>query len=468
MSKGQIVPNQLKLDLYHESGFFFGTKYERCEFVGKPADADGHILVAGTPGSGKTMGVAIPTLMTWKGIQIIIDVKGDLHRHWLWLNRHTGKKVKVFSPAFPEGSCRYDPFLFLHHGGETNLAGNARDLALALMPLLPTIKDPVWVKAAQAYLTGVVIYCFNEGLSFIDTMLKIQLESIDELITEIMQTGNIIAKLQVGQLHKVQKKVIANIGMELNSLATLVTDPAIATAFSTEERCHKIDWLKLNDTTSEPFDIILEFPEAKLEQWKPMTMLMIGQLIRALEQRPERSYEKDKGTPPILVMLDEFPRLGKISAIKEGLATLRSRGVTFALFVQGLAQLDEEYGSTAARVIAELCAYKVVLNVADFASQSYFAELVGTTETISRSINLNIDPYDGSYTNLGRSFSEAREPIIYSHEFLTQNDVVLITPHGFCRVDKRLYVRNRDMFLMPQLLKSRDYHIQNPLTYSYA
>ena len=295
------------------------------------------------------------------------------------LNKYTDKKVKIFSPGIPECSSGYDPYSLLRHGGDESLAGNARDLALSLLPLMPSIKDPVWIKATQALLTGAIIYYFDLGFSFVDTMAEIQLKPVTELIAEIMDedSDNMAAKVQVSQLQKVENKVIVNAGMELSQRATLVTDPAIITAFYSVDRHSMIDWKELNFATEEPFDIILEIPEAKLEQWKPMTMLMLNQLIRALMQRAERSYNDGEEAPPVLVMLDEFARLGKVSAIKEGLATLRSRGVTFALFIQGLAQLDEEYGATAARVIAELCAYKVVLNAADPASQKYFSDLSG-------------------------------------------------------------------------------------------
>ena len=437
------------------------------EYIGKPAGEDGNILINGLPGGGKTMAVVIPTIMTWRGIQVIVDVKGDLARFWYLFNKHTEKKVKIFSPGMPDGSSRYDPFMLLRHGGNENLAGNARDLALSLMPLMPAIKDPVWIKATQALSTGAIIYYFDLGLSFVDTMVEIQLKPVTELIAEITDDDNIAAKIQVAQLQKVDSKVIVNVGMELSNLATLVTDPAIITAFSPNDKHGAIDWMELNFSSNEPFDIILEIPEAKLEQWKPMTMLMINQLVRALMQRAERSYKVGEEAPPVLVMLDEFARLGKVSAIKEGLATLRSRGVTFALFIQSLAQLDETYGATAARAIAELCIYKAVLNAADPASQKYFSDLVGTTESTQRSVSVDNDPLDGRITGLGRSVSETREPIIYAHEFLTQKDVVLITPYGFCRVDKKLFVKNRDMFLMPQLLKNRDYALQNPISYTY-
>lgn len=92
--KGDVIPEVLDLNLYSESGFHFGSKFEPNGFVGKPDHEDGHILCVGPPGSGKTAALVIPSMMTWRGCQIIVDVKGDLYRHWLRLNKHTGKKIK--------------------------------------------------------------------------------------------------------------------------------------------------------------------------------------------------------------------------------------------------------------------------------------------------------------------------------------------------------------------------------------
>ena len=84
---GDVIPEILDLNLASDSGFFFGTKYEPNGYVGKPASQDGHILVAGVPGSGKSMGVVIPTLMTWRGSQVVLDIKGNLlhYKHQLIL-----------------------------------------------------------------------------------------------------------------------------------------------------------------------------------------------------------------------------------------------------------------------------------------------------------------------------------------------------------------------------------------------
>jgi len=454
LREGNVIPEELKLGLYDESGFFFGMKHEHNIYIGKPAHKDGHILIAGTPGSGKTQAIVIPSMMTWSGIQIIIDVKGNLSRHWYGLNKHRGKQLKVFSPGAPKyASCGYDPYALFRHDGPNKVVGNARDLALALMPLLPTVKDPVWVKATQNFLTGAFIHYFTLGATFAETMIAIQKKPLSELLQEIVDDDNFAAMVYVSKLKDVQDKVLANIGMELNDLANLVIDPALLTSYDADEQCGLLDWVELSMAT-EPFDVILEFPEENLERWQPLLMLMINQLIKVLERRPERTYKQGKELPPILVMLDEFPRLGKVSAIINGLATLRSRGVTFALFVQSWAQLEETYGSITARVIAEICAYKIVLDASDAASQECFSKMTGTTESTQRSVNVNHDPTNGRPTGYGKGISEMREPIIYPHEFISQSDVVVISRHGFFRVDKVQYVDNQKMFMLPQIQAS--------------
>jgi type IV secretion system protein VirD4 len=190
---------------------------------------------------------------------------------------------------------------------------------------------------------------------------------------------------------------------------------------------------------------------------------MLNQLIKSLEQRPERTYGKGSELPPVLLLLDEFPRLGNISAIENGLKTLRSRGVTFALFVQSLADLEKIYGPETARVIADICSFKLVLGVTDVISQEYFSKAVGTIESIQRNAGINFNPLSGMFFGYGMNISETREPIIYPHEFLTLKDVVVINPHnGFCRVDKIMFHEHEDMFLRPQQLQNQKNVEQTP------
>jgi type IV secretion system protein VirD4 len=110
--------------------------------------------------------------------------------------------------------------------------------------------------------------------------------------------------------------------------------------------------------------------------------------------------------------------------------------VTVSLFVQSLAQLDAIYGEDERRIILDNCRYKAILNATDADSQAYFSRLVGTCEVEKESRGVQYDVDDGVETGRGSHWNKTREPIIHPHEFATLEDVVLITPKGFCRVNK--------------------------------
>ena len=110
--RGNAIPNWMRLDLRQDGGFHLGTEMGAgSHYIGKPQHKDGHILVIGGPGSGKTRGIVIPTLYTWQGHTVVFDIKtrGSLLQNCQKASRLMGKKLLVFSPA-QTGGLRYDPF----------------------------------------------------------------------------------------------------------------------------------------------------------------------------------------------------------------------------------------------------------------------------------------------------------------------------------------------------------------------
>jgi len=177
---------------------------------------------------------------------------------------------------------------------------------------------------------------------------------------------------------------------------------------------------------------------------------MVNQFLTHFERRLENNKY------PILFMLDEFPRLGKINSILDGLATLRSKKICICLIIQSLAQLDTIYGQDERKVISDTCAFKAVLGATDADTQEYFSRLVGTYEKSVTSHGTNKTLY-----SLNRGIStntyEHEKRIIPPHEFGILDDIVLLTPFAmpldipqnsnatacFCRVKKCPYYLER-------------------------
>jgi len=405
------------------SGFFFFGKKSGVNIT-KSEDKDEHILIVGGSGSGKTSCIAIPSLLTWEKPVFCIDIKGELYE-----NTHKiRKKIKRFNPEVAD-SFGYDPFYLL--GKTNNIAQETKAIATALIPIPPDIKDPFWLRSAQNMLTGFILHFYDLKYTFIDTMHKIQTTPIGELIDSAYDTTKTEkAKVFLNAFRDMETKVLAGIYGELcNHIDIFATDEEIIKCLSTKENITPEDLEHGND-------VFICVPQHLLGQWKNLFTLIVSQFLRHFEKRPEMT------ATPILFLLDEFPRLGKLDVTVEGLATLRSKKITFCPIIQSLAQLDLIYGQFARRVIVENCRYIAILNATDVESQEYFSKLVGTYEPIKTTHNQNYEPITNwkAGTSTARAMAE-KMPIIKPEEFATLPDIVLLTPMGFTRIEKAPYYK---------------------------
>jgi type IV secretion system protein VirD4 len=228
-------------------------------------------------------------------------------------------------------------------------------------------------------------------------------------------------------------KTLKGIYAELTRHVVLyVTDDDIEKALSKE---FPDEYIKPKDLEKD--DIYIMIPEYLLEDWKNLLTLMISQFLTYFERR------KDRESTAILFLLDEFARLGKIERMTNALATLRSKGITICLILQSLAQLDLIYGKETRSVMCDTCSYKAILSASDPDTQKAFSELVGTYDrhklTYSRNKNYTIFPIPSAGRGEGISVTTEDRKIIKPEEFATLPDIVLLTPFGFFRVEKKYH-----------------------------
>lgn len=425
-------------------GVYFGEKKGICNAVQrvcgadrsevKRIDEDGNVAINGGPGSGKTTCCVIPTLSRWKdGTFAAIDIKGDLKR--IYDKRHPGSKSKVFSLRGDSG-CTYDPFTFIRQDGEDNRVANVRELVNALLPLPVDIKDPVWIQSAREILTAAFLYYEEIGVIFTDAVLSTMSTPLDKLIDNICEYGSDTSRIFInnfiGDTTLSDSKFLVGIMQEItNRLSIFATDLRVINALTPSE--NQLRWTDL-----ESHSIFLSVPEDRLEQYGPVLTMMMTQLIRTLERRPEKYSPEGANKRPILLMLDEFPRLGKIEVISSAVSTLQSKNVTICLVFQSLAQLDAIYGRETRRILLDNCTYKAILGAGDAETQKYLSDLCGTTPVIHRNRSTS---YDSNKQVMGYSeqISVNHEPAIRPHEFAMLKDIVLLTPKGAERVKKVPY-----------------------------
>lgn len=403
-------------------GFIFGRK--RGKYVRKADSADGHMLVVGGAGSGKSSCLAIPSLVAWKQRVFAVDIKGELSKK---TGKHRPDK-RVFNPLVGD-SPGYNPYYLLR--SSRNPAQDAKEIALSIIAKPENIKDPFWIDGAQNLLTAAVLYFFDAGYSFVETIEAVQSMPVQGLICLIHNGESAAAKMYVNQFADMDIKTLSGIYAELSNHIML-----FATDLDIQDCLARTDTITPEDLENGK-DIFLNIPEDKIEQWKPLLTLIVNQFLKHFERRP------DEGATPVLFLLDEFPRLGKVEAAINGLATLRSKKITIAVFVQSLAHLDMIYGKEARQVIADNCQYKAILNATDAETQEYFSRLVGTYDKKKKSQNANYEQYTGMGKGTGASQTTEEKRIIKPEEFATLQDIILLSPYGFARIGKTPYYKTK-------------------------
>lgn len=376
------------------------------QLVTKPPALSGHLLVVGGTGSGKSRGVAIPTLLRWPGGALVIDVKRELWERTAG-QRNTRSDTFCFDPEMRDGDC-YDP---IRYAGTVD---GAQELARYLVPE-PKHGDAFWARAAQGLLAAAAFEGAKEGQSLAEVAGRLcEVPAID-LVEQLRNSRHREARMLAALAADMPEKTLGGVVSELRSqLLTLAADPNIARATDPGgSRRWGPEVLDYGAT------VYLRISERQITQYGKLFALMIGQILRHMATRPENAEV------PVLLMLDELPRLGKMPGLVEALATLRSRNVHMALVIQSLAQLDAIYSRDERKVITDNCAWKLVLSATDPETQKEFSALAGQRTVMAQNASLSGGRLLGTPSE---GQSETGVPLIRPEEWARLPGPILFSP----------------------------------------
>ena len=388
---------------------------------------------SGGNNSGKSSGIAKPTLITWQGALCVTDIKGELSKSYAgWHEQGLVTRPFIIFDLLQEAGMGYDPFYWVIKDKTENIVKNIWEIALAIIPNMHTDIDPFWHETERAILAAALLHYFKLGLSFSESLTEIMTLSVTSLYKKLESDGDVTIKMLLGEGSNMKPETLASIDRGLrNKLMLFATDPYISNAFRGErEGASCFTWDDLDH-----YNIFLCIPENRIEQWSGAINLMYTQLIRHLERRPDKYSPGGANNMQTLLIMDEFARFSKLEMISSAVSTLRSKNVNICLMLQSMAQLDKIYGEHDRRIIFDNCQYQVILRANDAETQKYLCELIGSREGTQWSLSRNFDEI-GDCIGYGRQISGTREWKVYPHELATLEDILLLSPYGFRRVKK--------------------------------
>lgn len=127
-----------------------------------------HILVAAPSGSGKGIGLVIPTATVWRESIFIFDPKAEIYEATSWYRKtHHGQKIIKFEPLNLNGSsARWNPFAEIDFQGIKEM-DDASNIANIMTDTGESNADPFWKDSAAAVIKAVIVHLlykhYNEG-----------------------------------------------------------------------------------------------------------------------------------------------------------------------------------------------------------------------------------------------------------------------------------------------------------------
>lgn len=405
-------------------------------------DGAEHVLCFAPTRSGKGVGLVIPTLLTWSGSAIVHDIKGE---NWDVTAgfRSTFSRTLRFDPTSLESSA-YNPLLEVRRGlNEVRDVQNIADILVD--PEGSLEKRNHWEKTSHALLVGAILHVLYAGagksLAGVAAFLSNPDETIENTLYAMMDTPHlgeagphpVVASAARELLNKSDNERSGVLSTAMSFLG-LYRDPVIAKVTS------QSDWRIADLVSGRPTSLYLVVPPSDISRTKPLIRLILNQIGRRLTEEFDPATKRQR----VLLMLDEFPALGRLDFFESALAFMAGYGLKAFLIAQSLNQIERAYGQNNA--ILDNCHVRVAFATNDERTAKRVSEALGTT-TEQRSMKNyaghRLSPWLG---HLMISRSETARALLTPGEILQlpqTDEVVLLSGAPPIKAKKARYYADR-------------------------
>ncbi|CAN7712204.1 conjugal transfer protein TraG [Aminobacter sp. LjRoot7] len=415
-------------------------------------DGPEHVLCFAPTRSGKGVGLVVPTLLTWPGSAIVHDIKGE---NWQltagFRNRHG--RVLLFDPTNPK-SAAYNPLLEVRRGDwEVRDVQNVADILVD--PEGSLDKRNHWEKTSHSLLVGAILHVLyaeeDKTLAGVAAFLSDPRRPIEATLAAMMTTKHlgeagphpVVASTARELLNKSDNERSGVLSTAMSFLG-LYRDPVIA------EVTGRCDW-RIADLTAEAkaTTLYMVVPPSDISRTKPLIRLVLNQIGRRLTEDLHATKRKHR----VLMMLDEFPALGRLDFFESALAFMAGYGIKSFLIAQSLNQIEKAYGAN--NSILDNCHVRVSFATNDERTAKRVSDALGTATEMKAMKNYaghRLSPWLG---HLMVSRSETARPLLTPGEVMQlppAEEIVMIAGTPPIRAKKARYyedVRFRERVMEP-------------------
>jgi len=427
------------------AGLFKDTGVVLGKFANQYLRHDGpeHVLCFAPTRSGKGVGLVLPTLLTWPASAIVHDIKGENWAKTADLRSKIGRVI-LFDPT-NSASNGYNPLLEIRRGAfEVRDAQNIADILVD--PEGSLDRRNHWDKTSHALLVGVILHVLyaeaDKSLSGAAQFLSDPERPLATMLHVMMTTPHlgedgvhpVVASAARELLNKSEAERSGVLSTALSFLA-LYRDPVIARV------TRDCDW-RINDLVQgdQPVTLYIVVPPSDISRTKPLIRLILNQIGRRLTEELVTKSKRHR----VLLMLDEFPALGRLDFFETTLAFMAGYGIKAFLIAQSLNQIEKAYGPNNA--ILDNCHVRVSFATNDERTAKRVSDALGMSTELRAMKNYAGNRLSPWLSHLMVSRSETARPLLTPGEIMnlpTTDEIVMMSGLQPIRAKKAQYYRDR-------------------------
>lgn len=413
-------------------------------------DGPEHVMAFAPTRSGKGVGLVIPTLLSWTGSVVVHDIKGEnwqLTAGW----RSKFSHCLLFNPTDVR-SARYNPLLEVRKGpDEVRDVQNIADILVDPEGALERRNH--WEKTSHALLVGAILHVLyaeeQKTLARVASFLSDPRRSFEHTLRAMMATNHlgtedapivhpVVASAAREVLNKSDNERSGVLSTAMSFLG-LYRDPVVA---ATTSAC---DW-RIADLVdaSQPVSLFLVVPPSDISRTKPLVRLVLNQIGRRLTEKLEGDPAKRR-KHQLLMMLDEFPALGRLDFFEAELAFMAGYGIRAYLIAQSLNQISKAYGENNA--ILDNCHVRIAFSSNDERTAKRISDALGTATELRAQRNYAGHRLAPWLAHVMVSRQETARPLLTPGEVMqlpAKDELVLVSGLPPIRAKKLRYYQDRN------------------------
>jgi type IV secretion system protein VirD4 len=372
-------------------------RYEtRKGFLKKPGESS--MILMAPARSGKGTDILVPMLLDWEGSCIVLDPKGQLAAITAFHRQKRLKQNVIILNPFNEWPdyigdvphSGFNPLVNLDPKSES-FGVDCDSLAEGFVIEKPGDRDSHWMQSARQTVSGVVMAVCDAPPE------KRNLASVHEIISgprffefarDVVKRGDPLMTARLGRFAAEgasENRELSSIHSSALTSGGFMSSKAILRSLAGPAKGQPE--LRWRDLRKRPTTVYVILPVRYLNTCRQWFRLVLASALNDL------LVEDAKGVP-ILMMMDEFAQMGRLSVIENSMALSAGMGLTMLPVVQSAGALKEIYGEQMQSFLS-MAGCQLYFAPRDPFTANLISDLAGQTEVIAHSRSVSIDHKTG-------------------------------------------------------------------------